>query len=81
MQKYWKHKPFSLALLLALCTALAIYFQVYRTTDVLYTHFFYITIICAGLWYYKKAIFVAFYNDVVIPWIYVRTGKGWGGSN
>ncbi len=42
------------------CVILAFYVEFIIRTTILYTHLFYIPIILAGMWYYKKAVYVAF---------------------
>jgi PAS domain S-box-containing protein len=59
-----KYKPFILGILLFVSTALGLYCQVYLKTEIVYTHFFYIIIICAGLWYHKKVFFVALFLGI-----------------
>ena len=47
------------------CVILAFYVAFVIRTTVVYTHLFYIPIILAGMWYYKKAVYVAFGLGVV----------------
>ncbi len=51
--------------LLAICLALALIVNLFLGIDVVYTHIFYIPIILAGLWYGRKAIYVALFLGIV----------------
>lgn len=44
---------------IAVCVALTFYLSFIRIEEIVYTHFFYIPIILAGMWYHKKAVYVA----------------------
>ncbi len=59
LEKYKYSKPFTLAVLLLLCVALALLINIYLGMEVIYTHAFYLPIILAALWYYRKALFAA----------------------
>ncbi len=48
-----------LVAIIALCVLITIYVNLVMGVDVVYTHFYYVPIILAGLWYYKKAIYLA----------------------
>lgn len=50
---------------IAACVALAFYVGFIRGEEVVYTHFFYIPVILAGMWYYRKAAYVALGLSVV----------------
>jgi hypothetical protein len=41
------------------CIALAFYAGIVKNETIFYTHFFYIPTILAGLWYHRKAVYVA----------------------
>lgn len=41
------------------CVALALYIGLVKGETVVYTHFFYIPVVLAGVWYYRKAVFIA----------------------
>ncbi len=44
-----------------MCTRSRLYVNLLLGVDVVYTHFYYVPIILAGLWYYKKAIYLAIF--------------------
>ena len=50
-----------LVTIIALCVLITIYTNLLMGVDVVYTHFYYVPIILAGLWYYKKAIYLAMF--------------------
>ncbi len=50
-----------LVTIIALCVLITIYANLVMGVDVVYTHFYYVPIILAGLWYYKKAIYLAMF--------------------
>ncbi len=50
-----------LGTVLIVCLLLVIYLNIYYGIDIVYTHFFYLPILIAGLWYYKKALWVALF--------------------
>ncbi len=50
---------------IAACAASVLYVGFIMAQEIVYTHFFYIPIILAGIWYYKKAIYVAFFLGIV----------------
>ncbi|MCD1293913.1 hypothetical protein CUJ83_02735 [Methanocella sp. CWC-04] len=56
-----KFRLIILGSLLLLCILLTIYVNIYLGIDIVFTHLFYIPIILAGLWYRKKAIYVALF--------------------
>jgi len=51
--------------IIAFCTILAFYATFTLHVTVVYTHLFYIPILLSGMWFYRKAIYVAFYFGVV----------------
>ena len=55
----------TLLLTIAACVALAFYLGFIRGEEVFYTHFFYIPIILAGMWYHKKAIYPALFLSAI----------------
>ena len=57
--KYRRYYPIILGLSLAITVFLAVYVNVILGIEVVYTHLFYIPIILAGIWYHRKAIYVA----------------------
>jgi len=50
---------------IAVCVALIFYVGIIMGQEMVYTHFFYIPIILAGLWYRKKAIYTALFLSIV----------------
>ncbi len=50
---------FILAALITICVVTASLVKIYLGKDIIYTHLFYLPIIVSGLWYYKKALWVA----------------------
>lgn len=63
-----KHKYFKifiLAVILFLCVVLALFINFYFRMDVIYTHAFYLPIILAALWYYRKALYAAAFLSLV----------------
>ncbi len=76
MEKSWvkglNYKFIILFFAVLACVVLSFYFGVIRRETVVYTHLFYVPIILAGLWYHKRAIYVAlflsfFYTLVTYP--------------
>jgi PAS domain S-box-containing protein len=58
-----REKIKSLILLIAIlaCVILDVYVTFVMGKEIVYTHFFYIPVILAGVWYYMKAIYVALF--------------------
>jgi len=54
-----------LAFTVILCVNLAIYINFFLGITVLYTHFFYVPILLAGMWYQRKAVYVALLLGVI----------------
>ena len=54
-----------LLLTIAACVALAFYVGFIMGEEIVYTHFFYIPVVLAGIWYYKKAIYPALFLSIV----------------
>lgn len=48
-----------LAMALIVCVFLALVVNVHYGIDIVYTHLFYIPIVMAGIWYHRRALFVA----------------------
>ncbi|PKM78216.1 MAG: hypothetical protein CVU90_02800 [Firmicutes bacterium HGW-Firmicutes-15] len=79
----WKAVVLSLTVLI--CLVLASVINVHYRIDIVYTHFFYLPIILAGLWYYWKALWLAAFlgmvhiicnfivNDNMSPGVLIRT--------
>ncbi len=60
-----KHLKLGLFLMsIAVCIFLTIYFNIFLGKDIIYTHAFYIPIILAGIYFYRKAIYVAIFLGV-----------------
>ena len=57
--KLEEKKPLILFIAIISCVILNLYVTFIVATEIVYTHFFYIPIILAGLWYKRKAIYVA----------------------
>ncbi|MGB7532243.1 MAG: PAS domain S-box protein [Halobacteriota archaeon] len=47
------------------CVVLSLYVGFIRGEEIVYTHFFYIPILLAGVWYRKKAIYAALFLSIV----------------
>lgn len=66
---YWdqliRPRPYILASLLVIGLFLQIYIFYYQNISAAYTHFFYIVIVLAGLWYQKKAIYIAIFFSIL----------------
>jgi len=60
-----KSRLFILFFTIAACVILTFYVGFIKGETVVYTHFFYIPIILTGMWYYKKAIYVALSLSIV----------------
>ena len=54
-----ENKFLALVFTIVACVILAFYVALVMHKTVVYTHFFYIPIILAGMWYQKKALYVA----------------------
>jgi PAS domain S-box-containing protein len=50
-----------LLFVVVVCILVTLYVNVIMGTDVVYTHLFYIPIILAGIWYYRKAVYLALF--------------------
>ncbi len=75
MAPIWYPKPFVLAILLAGCTALALYVGVVLRISIVYTHLFYVPIVLGGLWYPRQSLFLALYLAILHLGVeYVGTG-------
>ena len=59
------NKQLILTFTIIVCVNLAIYINFFLGITVLYTHFFYIPILLAGIWYQRKAVYVALLLGVV----------------
>ena len=54
-----------LLLTIAVCVVSASYFVIIRGITTVHTHIFYVPIILSGIWYYKKAVYVALFLGMV----------------
>lgn len=61
LHRYARYKRSALAITILVCVLIAAYVNVYLNIDRVYTHIFYIPIILAGLWYHRKAVYVAIF--------------------
>jgi PAS domain S-box-containing protein len=59
IEKLEERKSFILAITVLICVILNGYATFILVKEIVYTHFFYIPIILAGLWYHKKAVYLA----------------------
>jgi PAS domain S-box-containing protein len=59
--QYRRYYPAILGTSIALVVFLAIYVNLFLGIDIVYTHLFYIPIILAGIWYHRKAVYVALF--------------------
>ena len=50
-----------LVVIIFVCIAVTVYVNLVMGTEVVYTHLFYIPIILAGIWYYRKAVYLALF--------------------
>jgi PAS domain S-box-containing protein len=57
--RYRKYYPLILGLSVFAVVFLAIYVNMFLDIEVVYTHLFYIPIILAGVWYHRKAVYLA----------------------
>ncbi|MDK2974138.1 MAG: hypothetical protein PWP08_509 [Methanofollis sp.] len=58
-------KPAVVIGLIIVSVALEIFVHVYLNISVAYTHIFYLPIVIAGIWYYKKAVWIALFFGVL----------------
>lgn len=61
-----KYKIMALAILLGICCVLTYYFHLVFSTGVVFTHFFYIPIILASLWWKRKGLVVALFLTALL---------------
>ncbi|MCK4353315.1 PAS domain S-box protein [candidate division WOR-3 bacterium] len=61
-----KHRIIIIALLLGICCFLTYYFRVVLGTGIIFTHFFYIPIILASLWWKRKGLVVAIFLALLL---------------
>lgn len=57
--KEGKYRLFILGAILVVSVLLVVWVNIYYGIDIVYSHFFYIPIIIAGMWYHRKAVWVA----------------------
>ena len=63
-----------IGLLLALCVLATYWFHFVEKTDVLFTHFFYLPIILASLWWTYKGVSVALFLALLLPITHILSG-------
>ncbi|MBI9010259.1 MAG: PAS domain S-box protein [Tenericutes bacterium] len=69
-------KLFIVFVMLLACTLLTIYTNFVYHLDTVYTHLFYIPLIFSGLWFYRKALWVAFFLSALhISLVAIDTGS------
>ena len=70
-----EHKILVMAILVGICCILTLYFHVVLGIGTVFTHFFYIPIILAALWWKRKGLAVAIFLAVllILSHIFVRT--------
>jgi signal transduction histidine kinase len=67
--------PYEFALLVGAGLVLELYIHYYLGISVVYTHFYYLIIVIAGLWYGRRAIWIAlFFGGLHIAVTYLLTG-------
>lgn len=71
-----KYKIMVLAILLGICCVLTYYFHLVFSTSVVFTHFFYIPIILASLWWKRKGLVVALFLTALLlsSHFFIRAG-------
>ena len=75
MNRYRRYYPIILGLSLAITVFLAVYVNLILGIELVYSHLFYIPIILAGIWYHRKAIYLALYLGVLhIALSYMSSG-------
>jgi hypothetical protein len=57
----WRQNQALLLFVIAVCILATLYVNVVMGTEVVYTHLFYIPIILAGVWYHRKAVYLALF--------------------
>lgn len=60
-ESYDRFKPIVLSLTVIAVLFISIYVNVVFAIDIVYTHLFYIPIVLASVWYYRKAVFLALF--------------------
>ncbi|WP_424358010.1 PAS domain S-box protein [Methanocella sp. MCL-LM] len=56
-----EYRHYLIVALILACIAIALYVNIIYGIETVYTHFFYLPIILAAVWYYRKAVFLAFF--------------------
>jgi PAS domain S-box-containing protein len=81
-----KFYNYLLVLIIFICIAVTLYVNLVMGTDVVYTHLYYIPVILVGLWYYRKAVYLAVFLGVahifiafinaghIVPDTFIRAG-------
>ena len=76
-----EHKIMVMATLLGICCILTLYFHAVRETGVVFTHFFYIPIILASLWWRRKGLVVALFLTALLLFSHFFVRQEWGAVN
>ena len=76
-----EHKILVMAILVGICCVLTYYFHEVRETGVVFTHFFYIPIILASLWWRRKGLVVALFLTVLLLFSHFFVRQEWGTVN
>ncbi|CAJ35913.1 PAS domain S-box protein [Methanocella arvoryzae] len=56
-----QYRQYLIVALILVCIAIALHFNLVYGIETVYTHFFYLPIILAAIWYYRKAVFLALF--------------------
>lgn len=65
-------KPFALTFLIAAGLFFEVFIHYYLKISIVYTHFYYLIIVLAGLWYGRRAVWVALFFgglQVIVSWV------------
>lgn len=65
-------KPFAFALLIIAGLVFEVFIHYYLKISIVYTHFYYLIIVIAGLWYGRRAVWIALFFgglQVLVSWI------------
>jgi PAS domain S-box-containing protein len=76
-----EHKIMVMATLVGICCVLTYYFHAVRETGVVFTHFFYIPIILAALWWRRKGLVVALFLTALLLFSHFFVRPEWGTVN
>ena len=76
-----RYKIVVMAILVGICCVLTYYFHAVREIGVVFTHFFYIPIILASLWWRRKGWIVALFLTVLLIFSHFFVRPEWGTVN